>query len=193
MHTHQTASHFWSIRQAGFPRWTLSQVPEGFRRQSSRTAPGRVSGMGPWGLPSTFPGTAKIDRGGEERGGIQIRREVRDLLNGISLSLCLSLSLSVARWLCSLFVPGRLLIAPPTPLSTCSLSLSLSLSLSATTTTSPPRASNHIRRGALSIFGKSLTGIRQKFRETFLDGKNKTPLHLHCSSLVARLGTHTNP
>ena len=126
MHTHQTASHFWSIRQAGFPRWTLSQVPEGFRRQSSRTAPGRVSGMGPWGLPSTFPGTAKIDRGGEERGGIQIRREVRDLLNGISLSLCLSLSLSVARWLCSLFVPGRLLIAPPTPLSTCSLSLSLS-------------------------------------------------------------------
>ena len=179
MHTHQTASHFWSIRQAAFPRWTLSQVPEGFCRQSSRTAPGRVSGMGPWGLPSTFPGTAKIDRGGEERGGTQICREVRDLLNGISLSL----SVSVARSLCSLFVPGRLLRAPPTP------PLSLSLSLSATTT-SPPRASNHIRRGALSIFGKSLTGIRQKFRETFLDGKNKTPLHLHCSSLVARLGTH---
>ena len=120
MHTHQTASHFWSIRQAAFPRWTLSQVPEGFCRQSSRTAPGRVSGMGPWGLPSTFPGTAKIDRGGEERGGTQICREVRDLLNGISLSL----SVSVARSLCSLFVPGRLLIAPPTP----PLSLSLSLS-----------------------------------------------------------------
>ena len=122
MHTHQTASHFWSIRQAVFPRWTLSQVPEGFCRQRSRTAPGRVSGMGPWGLPSTFPGTAKIDRGGEERGGTQICSEVRDLLSGISLSL----SLSVVRSLCSLFVPGRPLIAPPTPLS---LSLSLSLSL----------------------------------------------------------------
>ena len=187
MHTHQTASHFWSIRQAGFPRWTLSQVPEGFRRQSSRTAPGRVSGMGPWGLPSTFPGTAKIDRGGEERGGIQIRREVRDLLNGISLSLCLSLSLCGS--LALLVVCSR-----PASYSSSHSSLYMrSLSLSATTTTSPPRASNHIRRGALSIFGKSLTGIRQKFRETFLDGKNKTPLHLHCSSLVARLGTHTNP